>query len=89
MQYYIENYSTGNAVVVTGDTNSLYASPGENIRVFQDQNLMKDSWVELILNGIEPREGSQPENCDNPTTNNTCEVLDKILYEFFPLFFVS
>lgn len=86
---HIENHSTGNAVVVTGDTNSLYASPGENIRVFQDQNLMKDSWVELILNGAEPREGSQPEKCDNPTTNQTCEVLDKILYDFVFLFFIS
>lgn len=86
---HIESHSMGNAVVVTGDTNSLYASPGENIRVFKDQNLMKDSWVELMLNGVEPREGSQPKTCDNPTTNNTCEVLDKILYDLVIFFFIS
>lgn len=76
---HIEEYSDGNAVVVTGDTNSLYTGPGENIRVFQDENLMKDAWVEHVLNGKEPREGSQTEKCTNPTKNNTCEVLDKIL----------
>ena len=79
MADHIEEYSAGNAVIVTGDTNSLYAWPGENIRVFKDENLMKDVWVERVLNGKEPREDSQPEECTNPTKNNTCEVLDKIL----------
>lgn len=77
---YIEQYSTGNAVVLSGDTNSLYTLPKENIRVFRDQNLMKDVWVECVMNGKEPREGSQSIECSNPTTNRTCETLDKIMY---------
>lgn len=76
---HIEQYSAGNAVVLSGDTNSLYTLPKENIRVFKNQNLMKDVWVERVRNGKEPRQGSQPVECSNPTTNRTCETLDKIL----------
>ncbi|GMG16235.1 unnamed protein product [Aspergillus oryzae var. brunneus] len=77
---YIGNNSAGNAVLVFGDTNARYTSSGENIRVFGTEQNMTNPWVELILNGVEPTEGTDPWMCDNPTTNNTCETVDKIFY---------
>ncbi|KAE8373409.1 Endonuclease/exonuclease/phosphatase [Aspergillus bertholletiae] len=77
---YIKSNSVGNAVLVFGDTNARYTSAGENIRVFGTEQNMKNPWVELILNGVEPTEGTDPWMCDNPTTNNTCETVDKIFY---------
>ena len=76
---YIGKNSAGNAVLVFGDTNARYTSSGENIRVFGTEQNMTNPWVELILNGVEPTEGTDPWMCDNPTTNNTCETVDKIL----------
>jgi hypothetical protein len=76
---YIGTNSAGNAVLVFGDTNARYTSAGENIRVFGSEQKMANPWVQLILNGVEPTKGSDPWMCDNPTTNNTCETVDKIL----------
>lgn len=81
---HIQSHSAGNAVVLTGDTNALYTSPDENIRVFEDQNRMTNPWVELIRNGTVPSEGSNVPECDIPTSNNTCQALDKILYVLLP-----
>lgn len=83
---HIQTHSAGNAVLVFGDTNAWYTSSGENIRVFKDQNLMANSWIDLVLHGETPREGTSPRICSNPTTNSTCETVDKILYvAVFPL----
>lgn len=76
---YIQANSAGNAVLVFGDMNGRYTSSGENIRVFKDENVMANPWVDLILNGNAPIEGTDPLKCDNPTTNKTCETVDKIL----------
>ncbi|KAE8151659.1 Endonuclease/exonuclease/phosphatase [Aspergillus avenaceus] len=81
---YIGTNSVGNAVIVFGDTNARYTSSGENIRVFGSEQNMKNPWVELILNGVEPTEGTDPWMCDNPTANNTCETVDKIFYRGSP-----
>ena len=75
----IQTNSAGNAVLVFGDTNARYTSSGENIRVFEGENLMENPWVDLILNGNAPTEGTDTLKCDNPTTNKTCETVDKIL----------
>ncbi|KAF7597387.1 hypothetical protein BBP40_006329 [Aspergillus hancockii] len=77
---YIGTNSAGNAVLVFGDTNARYTSAGENIRVFGSEQKMTNPWVQLILNGVEPTKGSDPWMCDNPTTNNSCETVDKIFY---------
>ncbi|EAW08558.1 endonuclease/exonuclease/phosphatase family protein [Aspergillus clavatus NRRL 1] len=77
---YIRTYSVGNAVVVFGDTNARYTSSGEKIRVFQTENGMTNPWVQLVLNGDEPKEGTDPLLCENPSTVNTCETVDKIFY---------
>jgi hypothetical protein len=77
---YIKVNSVGNAVLVFGDTNARYTRIGDSIRVFQTQNGMVNPWVELILKGAEPAEGSDALICENPSTTNNCETVDKILY---------
>ncbi|KAE8352482.1 Endonuclease/exonuclease/phosphatase [Aspergillus coremiiformis] len=76
---YIGTNSAGNAVLVFGDTNARYTN-NENIRVFSTEQGMTNPWVQLILNGVEPPQGIPAWVCDNPTTNNTCETVDKIFY---------
>ncbi|KAK8086824.1 endonuclease/exonuclease/phosphatase [Apiospora phragmitis] len=74
---YIDVHSVGNAVLVFGDTNSRYSRTADAIRVFRTQNGLTDTWVELIRGGVEPTAESL---CDNPSTTNYCETVDKILY---------
>ncbi|KAL4916043.1 Endonuclease/exonuclease/phosphatase [Aspergillus aurantiobrunneus] len=81
---YIAANSVGNAVLVFGDTNARYTSSGENIRVFQTQEDMTNPWVELVLDGQEPEEGTDAIVCENPTTTQTCETVDKIFYRGSP-----
>ncbi|CAI7564891.1 unnamed protein product [Penicillium pancosmium] len=78
---YIDTWSAGNAVVVMGDTNSRYTrSDDTGIRLFKSQNNMKDVWVELEMNNVYPTAGADALLCDNPSTNETCETVDKALY---------
>lgn len=78
MADYIDAWSTGNAVVVFGDTNSRYTRTADNIEIFATQNGMTDVFVELELGGVDPTVESL---CDNPQIlNQTCEVVDKIFY---------
>ncbi|KAL5332529.1 Endonuclease/exonuclease/phosphatase [Aspergillus crustosus] len=77
---YIAASSTGNAVLVFGDTNARYTTANENIRVFQTQEDMVNPWVELILSGVEPTEGTDAVVCGNPSTTAECETVDKIFY---------
>ncbi|KAL4744575.1 hypothetical protein BDW72DRAFT_199462 [Aspergillus terricola var. indicus] len=81
---YISANSIGNAVLVYGDTNARYTSSGENIRTFETQNGMVNPWVELVLDGVEPTEGTGAVVCENPTTTQTCETVDKIFYRGSP-----
>lgn len=50
---------------------------------------MKDPWVDLVLGGEEPVQGTPARKCDSPTKNQTCEVVDKILYVPSPFAFPS
>lgn len=74
---YINAYSTGNAVLVFGDTNSRYTRVGDGITIFSTQNGMTDAWLQLIRNGVNP---TVETICTNPSTINTCEVVDKAFY---------
>lgn len=81
MADYIDTWSTGNAVVVMGDTNSRYTrSEDIGIRVFKSQNNLIDAWVELEMNNVYPTAGANASLCDNPSTIETCETVDKALY---------
>ncbi|KAJ5639963.1 mannose-binding lectin [Penicillium longicatenatum] len=78
---YIDTYSIGNAVLVMGDTNSRYTrSADTGIRVFKSQNDMADVWVQLEQAGVYPTAGADAVVCDNPSTTETCETVDKALY---------
>ncbi|KAI6083353.1 endonuclease exonuclease phosphatase family protein [Hypoxylon rubiginosum] len=78
----IDARSVGNAVLVYGDTNSRYTRTGDGIRVFSAQNAMTDPWVELIHDGTIPTVESL---CENPSTTNTCETVDKVFYRGSPV----
>ncbi|KAJ5437928.1 mannose-binding lectin [Penicillium daleae] len=78
---YIDTWSIGNAVVVMGDTNSRYTrSADTGIRVFKSQNSLTDAWVQLETGGVYPTAGADAILCDNPSTIETCETVDKVLY---------
>ncbi|KAI0555943.1 endonuclease/Exonuclease/phosphatase [Xylaria curta] len=79
---YINAWSTGNAVVVFGDTNSRYTRVGDIIPDFLSQTGLTDAQVELILGGVAPTEEIL---CSNPSTTDECETVDKIFYRGSPL----
>ncbi len=74
---YINTWSTGNAVVVFGDTNSRYTRVADIVPSFLTQTGLTDAQVELILGGVAPTEEYL---CSNPSTTNECETVDKIFY---------
>ncbi|KAI0851902.1 mannose-binding lectin [Daldinia vernicosa] len=73
----IDARSSGNAVLVYGDTNSRYTRTGDGIRIFSEQNGLTDTWVELVHDGTIPNVETI---CENPSTTNECETVDKIFY---------
>ncbi|KAJ0343633.1 hypothetical protein COL154_006162 [Colletotrichum chrysophilum] len=79
---YIDANSSGNAVLIFGDTNSRYTRTSDNIGVFASQNGMTDVWLQLERNGVVPTEETL---CANPSTTNYCETVDKIFYRGNPI----
>ncbi|KAH9942493.1 Endonuclease/exonuclease/phosphatase [Epithele typhae] len=75
--------STGNAVLVFGDTNSRYTRVADTaIRaLLASENAagpgLTDAWVELERGGVVPTVETV---CDNPSTTNACETVDKVFY---------
>ncbi|PGH08724.1 hypothetical protein AJ79_05915 [Helicocarpus griseus UAMH5409] len=80
MADYIAENSVNNAVIVAGDMNFRYTTTDEGLRGFLDQTGLRDPWVDLVLNGVAPEEGIEATVCENPTTINTCETVDKVFY---------
>ncbi|KAF2164336.1 hypothetical protein M409DRAFT_67873 [Zasmidium cellare ATCC 36951] len=72
----VRSVSAGRSVVVEGDTNSLYSRTTDDVGVFGQVGL-GDAWVERVYGGVIP---TNVPKCPGPTTDNTCEVYDKILY---------
>ncbi|CCH44616.1 putative secreted protein [Wickerhamomyces ciferrii] len=77
---YIDQFLHDEAVIIFGDFNSRYYYPPDNIEVFRLQNGLKNPWVDLERNGIEPIKGQPVPKCSLPATNNSCEVVDKVFY---------
>ncbi|CAO2650982.1 Nn.00g092790.m01.CDS01 [Neocucurbitaria sp. VM-36] len=77
---YINTHSTGNPVLVFGDSNSRYTRTGDIPSIFSTANGMKDAWIELVRGGIAPQPGTNALLCDNPSPNSTCEIVDKLWY---------
>lgn len=77
---YIKVNSVGNAVVVFGDSNSRYTRTNDIPAVFSDENGMTDVWLQLVKNGVAPAKGADALLCENPSTTNECEIVDKVWY---------
>ena len=79
---YIATWSVGNAVVVFGDTNSRYSRTADTgIRELLADGL-SDAWVQTIRGGVVPTAETL---CDNPSTTDYCETVDKVFYRSSPL----
>ncbi|MFD3836294.1 jacalin-like lectin [Streptomyces sp. NPDC058642] len=77
---FIRANSSGNAVIVMGDTNTRYTRSGDNIRTLADENGLTDAWVQLAKGGIRPTQGADALVCPTTAPPNGCEVVDKVLY---------
>ncbi|WP_369274175.1 jacalin-like lectin [Streptomyces sp. R11] len=77
---FIQANSSGNAVVVMGDTNTRYTRAGDNIRTLVAENGLTDAWVQLVKGGTPPAAGGDALLCDAAAPTNDCEVVDKVLY---------
>ena len=85
---YIATWSTGNAVLVYGDTNSRYTRTADiglrNMLVPGTSSGpgLTDVWIQLERSGIIPTVETL---CDNPSTTDYCETVDKVFYRASPL----
>lgn len=77
---FIRANSSGNAVIVMGDTNTRYTRGGDNIRTLADENGLTDAWVQLAKGGVRPTQGADALLCPTTAPPNDCEVVDKVLY---------
>ncbi len=82
---FIQANSSGNAVIVMGDTNTRYTRTGDNVRTLNSENGLTDAWVQLVRGGSAPPAGSDALVCDAAAPTNACEVVDKVLYRSGPL----
>jgi hypothetical protein len=88
----IATRSTGNAVLVFGDTNSRYSRTAdvgvrELLAVLDTTGPgLTDAWVQLERGGAVPTVESL---CDNPSTTDSCETVDKVFYRPSPLVSLS
>ncbi|WP_411150989.1 jacalin-like lectin [Streptomyces sp. A30] len=77
---FIQANSSGNAVLVMGDTNTRYTRAGDNIRTLIEENGLTDPWVKLVKGGTAPAQGADALVCPTTAPTNDCEVVDKVLY---------
>jgi endonuclease/exonuclease/phosphatase family metal-dependent hydrolase len=77
---FIQANSSGNAVIVMGDTNTRYTRTGDNIRTLVSENGLTDAWAKLVKGGTPPAQGSDALVCDAAAPTNDCEVVDKVLF---------
>lgn len=72
--------SKDNAVVIMGDTNTRYTRADDNIRTLVSTLGLTDAWVAKVRNGVPPAAGADALLCDAAAVDDTCEVVDKILF---------
>jgi endonuclease/exonuclease/phosphatase (EEP) superfamily protein YafD len=77
---FIQANSSGNAVIVMGDTNTRYTRTGDNIRTLVSENGLTDAWVKLVKGGTPPAQGADALLCPTTAPTNDCEVVDKVFY---------
>ncbi|MEU4040699.1 jacalin-like lectin [Streptomyces antibioticus] len=83
---FVRAHSSGNAVIVMGDTNTRYTRAGDTIRTLADENGLTDAWVRLVKGGTRPAQGADALLCPTTAPPDDCEVVDKVLYRGGPLF---
>jgi len=78
------NSPLGDAVIVMGDTNSLYtrvAADKDNIDILLNNTGLADVWVELVKGGVVPAPGADNDTgCAADPGGAACELVDKIFY---------
>jgi hypothetical protein len=76
------NSPEGTAVIVMGDTNSLYTrSPNDTVESMQTGAGLTDVWVELVNGGVTPGPGPEIDSgCDTDPSGPDCEMIDKVFY---------
>jgi len=76
------NSPEGTAVIVLGDTNSLYTRVGnDNIQNLLTGTGLTDVWVQLLRGGFVPGEGPEiNEDCATNPDSADCELVDKVFY---------
>ncbi|KAL1897829.1 hypothetical protein Cpir12675_002174 [Ceratocystis pirilliformis] len=72
---YIKTWSTGNAVMVFGDTNSIFSRNADNISVFGNENGLSDAWYTLVRQG----DAAADVTCSVPSDTLMCELGDKVM----------
>ena len=80
---FIAGYSEGNAVIVAGDTNALYATADDAVRVLPERHGLRDVWVDMHCGGRPPDQGSAARvECLAPADppNYSCELTEKVFY---------
>ncbi|MFF3848920.1 jacalin-like lectin [Streptomyces sp. NPDC002328] len=77
---FIQANSSGNAVIVMGDTNTRYTRTGDNIRTLVAENGLTDAWVQHAKGGAPPAQGADALVCPTTAPPNGCEVVDKVFY---------
>lgn len=65
-----------------GDTNTRYTRTEDTAlrTALRTQAGLSDPWIQLWRNGVNPTAGADALLCDNPSKNNTCEIVDKALF---------
>lgn len=81
---YVETWSSGNAVIIYGDTNSRYTRIADTAVLTLLDSGFTDAWVQIARNGVVPTIESLCEN-PQPSGNITCETVDKVWYRSSPL----
>lgn len=87
LRSYLDTESTGQPVILFGDTNCRYTEEKDPIRrLTEGDNALTDVWVQLLRGGSPPEAGTPSVECTFPNPkpgtpiDTTCELIDKILY---------
>ncbi|KAF8428535.1 endonuclease/Exonuclease/phosphatase [Tirmania nivea] len=91
LRKYLDAESTGQPVILFGDTNCRYTAKDPILRLTEGDDGLTDVWVQLLRGGSPPESGTPSVECPFPNPNpgtpvdTTCELIDKILYRSSPL----
>ncbi|KAM0424307.1 hypothetical protein ACHAPT_010453 [Fusarium lateritium] len=76
---HVDKHTKGRPVILAGDFNDRWADSKRSINKLTDAGF-KDAWVKLYHNNTIPEPSKEPNECEMPPKNNTCEVVDKVFY---------